>query len=163
MFWYPQDNIQGSELPPEPLPPPCYWRRLHRGQLFCRLSLLQRRFLLRLFRIQLPAPVTVHCAVGVRTPPYSSGKRYCRSADAKCDEVTQAETFAPPLSTADAAIIRLCAIVEHAPYCPRYGIPNFISPKLDPMHWLSKSPAKTQSTSFACVFERSRAFSRASP
>ena len=118
---------------------------------------------LRLFRIQLPAPVTVHCAVGVRTPPYSSGKRYCRSADAKCDEVTHAETFAPPLSTADAAIIRLCAIVEHAPYCPRYGIPNFISPKLDPMHWLSKSPAKTQSTSFACVFERSRAFSRASP
>ena len=27
-----------------------------------------------------PAPVTVHCEVGVRTPPYSSGKRYCRSA-----------------------------------------------------------------------------------
>ena len=27
-----------------------------------------------------PAPVTVHCAVGVRCAPYSSGKRYCRSA-----------------------------------------------------------------------------------
>ena len=25
----------------------------------------------------------VHCAVGVRTPPYSRGKRYCLSAEAK--------------------------------------------------------------------------------
>lgn len=72
--------------------------------------------------------------------------------------MTHAETFAPPLSTADAAIIRLCAIVEHAPYCPRYGIPNFIRPKLDPMHWLSKSPAKTQSTSFACVLNAPELF-----
>ena len=67
-------------------------------------------------RTQLPEPVTVHCAVGVRTPPYSSGNLYCRSAEQKCDEVTHIAVLAAPLSTNTDAIISPCAIVEHAPY-----------------------------------------------
>ena len=41
-------------------------------------------------RMSAPEPVTVHCAVGVRTPPYSSGNRYCRSAEQKCELVSAA-------------------------------------------------------------------------
>ena len=59
--------------------------------------------------------MTVHCAVGVRCPPYSSGKRYCRSAVQKCEPViAQAEEMPPP-STSSAASASPSAIVEQAP------------------------------------------------
>ena len=66
-----------------------------------------------------PAPVTVHCAVGVRCPPYSSGKRNCRSAEQKCEQVMAHTVSAYPPSIVIAASDRLSAIVEHAPYTPK--------------------------------------------
>ena len=55
---------------------------------------------------QLPAPVTVHCEVGVRTAPYSKGNRYCRSAAQKCEDVTQSAWRAAPLPTGAPPAIR---------------------------------------------------------
>ena len=65
--------------------------------------------------ITAPAPVTVHCAVGVRCPPYSSGSRNCRSAEQKCELVMAHTVSAYPPSIVIAASDRLSAIVEHAP------------------------------------------------
>ena len=66
-----------------------------------------------------PEPVTVHWLVGVRCPPYSSGKRYCRSAVQKCEPVSAAAVLKPPPSISSAARHSASAIVEHAPYSPR--------------------------------------------
>ena len=62
-----------------------------------------------------PAAVAVHCAVGGRCPPYSSGKRNWRSAVQKWDEVTAQQMSAAPLSTKIAAMDSVCAMVEQAP------------------------------------------------
>ena len=81
-----------------------------------------------------PEPVTVHWAVGVRCPPYSSGVRYCRSAEQKWEEVSAAaHSPKPPSSIAD-AIHRLSAMVEQAPYSPRKGASCPRMAKPEPMH-----------------------------
>ena len=69
-------------------------------------------------RITQPEPVTVHCAVGVRWPPYSRGVRYCRSAEQKWEEVMAAAQPPKPPSSSRAARDRLSAMVEQAPYSP---------------------------------------------
>jgi hypothetical protein len=69
-------------------------------------------------------PVTVHWEVGVRCPPYSSGKRNCRSAEQKWEEVTDATRSQKPPSIKELAIIRPSTIVEQAPKMPRKGISN---------------------------------------
>ena len=66
-------------------------------------------------RITAPEPVTVHCEVGVRWPPYSSGRRNCRSAVQKWDEATAAQRSAQPLAAKMLASDRLSAMVEQAP------------------------------------------------
>ena len=38
-------------------------------------------------------------------------------------------------------------MVEHAPYCPKKGTWYPITPKVEEMHWFSKSPAKIRSRS----------------
>ena len=94
-----------------------------------------------------PAAVAVHWAVGERCPPYSRGRRNCRSAEQKWELVTAAACRAAPLSTARAASSRAWAMVEHAPYCPKKGTWYPITPKVEEMHWFSKSPAKIRSRS----------------
>ncbi|CCX38807.1 unknown [Clostridium sp. CAG:1013] len=37
-------------------------------------------------------------------------------------------------------------MVEQAPYWPKKGIWKSISPKVEEMHWFSKSPARMKST-----------------
>ena len=69
-------------------------------------------------RITAPAPVTVHWAVGVRWPPYSSGKRNCRSAEQKWEPVRAQAFAAKPPSITMAARPRDSAMVEQAPYTP---------------------------------------------
>ena len=68
---------------------------------------------------QHPAPVTVHCEVGVRLPPYPRGKRNTRSAAQKWLEVMAAALFAMPPATKQAARPSPSAMVEQAPYKPR--------------------------------------------
>ena len=109
-------------------------------------SLISRSFILpivtcailaeeRIFDISAaPAPVTVHCALGVRCPPYSSGSLNCLSAEQKCDDVTAIARFAALLSVNIAPSASVCAIVEHAPYCPINGIFNSLSPNVEDMH-----------------------------
>ena len=70
-------------------------------------------------RMAAPAPVTVHCEEGVRCPPYSSGKRYCRSAAQKWEPVSAQQRRAKPPSISMAPSARLSAIVEQAPYSPK--------------------------------------------
>ena len=62
-----------------------------------------------------PPAVAVHWAVGVRWPPYSSGRRNCRSAVQKWDEATAAQRSAQPLAAKMLASDRLSAMVEQAP------------------------------------------------
>ena len=78
----------------------------------------------------------------MRWPPYSSGKRNCRSAVQKWEEVTALQRSAAPLSTNTAAIPRVCAMVEQAPNWPSSGTLLSRIPKVDAMFWLSRSPAK---------------------
>ena len=93
-----------------------------------------------------PAPVTVHCEVGVRWPPYSSGKRYCRSAEQKCEPVTaQAECIPPEAMSRDASDSD-SVIVEHAPYSPKYGTELSFIAKAELTHWFRRSPEKTASS-----------------
>ena len=103
-------------------------------------------------RISAPAAVAVHCAVGVRWPPYSSGRRNWRSAEQKWEDVTASARRAAPASTNTAAMASVCAMVEHAPYCPRKGISSPRRPNTEAAHWLSRSPANTQSISSGCSF-----------
>ena len=44
-------------------------------------------------------------------------------------------------------ISRLSAMVEQAPYSPRWGMPVFRRLKDEPIHWLRRSPPKIQSIS----------------
>ena len=81
-----------------------------------------------------PAPVTVHCAEGLRCPPYPRGVRNCRSDEQKCDDVTAAQISAAPDSTKTDALISDSTMVEHAPYMPICGTPRLLSPKVDAMH-----------------------------
>ena len=81
-----------------------------------------------------PEPVTVHCAVGVRCPPYSIGNLNCLSAEQKCDDVTAIALSAAPLSMNTDADSIVCAIVEHAPYCPKKGIFNSLNPNVEEIH-----------------------------
>lgn len=62
-----------------------------------------------------PAPVTVHCDVGVRCRHSLAGSGTARSDDAKCDEVMASAVRAKPPLTDIAASSRDSAIVEHAP------------------------------------------------
>ena len=68
------------------------------------------------------APVTVHCAVGVRCPPYSSGYLNCFSAEQKCDEVEDTAFLKIPQLTPIAALIIASTDVEQAPYTPLKGM-----------------------------------------
>ena len=95
-----------------------------------------------------PAAVAVHWAVGARWPPYSKGRRNWRSAEQKWELVTARAFSAAPLSTRMEASSSVWAMVEQAPYCPRKGMPKSSSPKVEEMHWLSKSPARMKSTSW---------------
>ena len=58
---------------------------------------------------------------------------------------------AKPPETAMDANSRDSAMVEQAPYNPRAGSPVFRREKLELIHWFSRSPEKTRSTSF-CFF-----------
>ena len=89
--------------------------------------------------------MAVHWAVGVRCPPYSRGVRYCRSAEQKCEEaVTAAHSPKPPSKVIEARASP-SPIVEQAPYRPKKGTSCPRAAKEEPMHWLSRSPAKSQS------------------
>ena len=81
----------------------------------------------------LPAPVTVHCAVGGRWPPYSSGKRNCLSLEQKWLDVAQTTQFIPP-STSIAPAESESAIVEQAPKRPIDAISKSLSAKAEPIH-----------------------------
>ena len=52
---------------------------------------------------------------------------------------------AAPLSTRTEESPRVSAMVEQAPYCPRKGIPKERRPKVEEMHWFSRSPASKKS------------------
>ena len=69
-----------------------------------------------------PAAVAVHWLVGVRLPPYSSGKRYCRSAAQKWLEVSAIARRARPVETKQAESASPSAIVAQALYSPTKGI-----------------------------------------
>ena len=62
-----------------------------------------------------PAAVAVHWEVGVRRPPYSSGKRNWRSAVQKWEEVTTTALSPQPPSSAMAANSSPSEKVEQAP------------------------------------------------
>ena len=103
-----------------------------------------------------PAAVAVHWAVGARWPPYSKGRRNWRSAEQKWELVTASARRAAPLSTRMDATSSVWAMVEQAPYWPRKGMRKSSRPKVEEMHWFSKSPARMKSTSSgrAPAFER---------
>ena len=61
-----------------------------------------------------PAAVAVHCAVGARWLPYSSGVRNWRSAEQKWEQVAAQTRSAPP-STSSTPSPSASPIVEHAP------------------------------------------------
>ena len=84
--------------------------------------------------ITAPDAVAVHCDVGVRIDPYSNGKRYCRSAVQKCEEVTAIARFTVLESISREESSSPSAIVEHAPYSPNSGIPVFLCANEEPMH-----------------------------
>ena len=100
--------------------------------------------------IAAPLPVTVHWAVGGLWLPSSRGNLNCFSAVQKWLEVAHITFFANP-STHIEPIHKLSAKVEHAPNIPKYGIFVSRSPKLDEIHWLSKSPEITKSISFVAI------------
>ena len=78
----------------------------------------------------------------MRWPPYSRGKRNCRSAEQKWEDVTATARRAIPVSTNSDASPSVWAIVEHAPYCPKKGIPRLRRPKVEEIHWFNRSPAR---------------------
>ena len=57
-----------------------------------------------------------------------------------------ASSVNPPPTAMDASS-RLSAMVEQAPYSPRWGIPVFRRVKEEPMHWFRRSPEKTSEKS----------------
>ena len=78
-----------------------------------------------------PDAVAVHWDVGGRWPPYSSGKRNCRSAEQKWEEVTAQQMSAAPLSTKMADMPSVCAMVEQAPNWPNRGTLYSRRPKVE--------------------------------
>ena len=62
-----------------------------------------------------PAAVAVHWALGVRCPPYSSGRRNSRSAAQKWELVIAQTVSAAPPSMSSAPRVIASPIVEHAP------------------------------------------------
>mgnify|MGYP007127196071 FL=1 len=92
-----------------------------------------------------PEPVTVHWEVGGRWFPNSKGKRNCFSALQKWLEVAQRTLEAAPLAINTLPKHILSTKVEQAPKTPKKGIFNSLSPKLEEIHWFSKSPAKQKS------------------
>ena len=66
----------------------------------------------------------------------------------------------PPTAMEDSS--RLSAMVEQAPYSPRWGIPRLRRVKDEPMHWFRRSPEKTRSKSSSFMFAFSASFPRAS-
>ena len=94
--------------------------------------------------IAAPLPVTVHWDVGGRWLPSSRGNLNCFSALQKWLEVAH-NAFSAKLSTAIADRAIDSTKVEHAPNTPKNGMLSSRSPKLEEIHWLSKSPAKQQS------------------
>ena len=81
-----------------------------------------------------PLPVTVHCALGVRCPPYSKGNLNCRSAEQKCEDVTAIHLSAKLPARAMLEMNRLSAIVDHAPYNPKKGIAISLKPYAELIH-----------------------------
>ena len=102
-----------------------------------------------------PAPVTVHCAVGVFWLPYSSGKRNCRSDEQKCEPANAMARLVWPPQQKRLPISSDSAAVEQAPYRPRKGIFSSLTANVDAVHWLSRSPPRMRSISsgfFAAFF-----------
>ena len=89
-----------------------------------------------------PAPVTVHCAVGVLCVPSSSGNLNCFSALQKWLDVAHITLFAPPPSRNTEPRHILSTNVEQAPNTPKYGMFVSLNPKSLDIHWFNKSPAK---------------------
>ena len=69
---------------------------------------------------------------------------------------------ANPPPTVMAASSRLSAMVEQAPYSPKWGTPVFRRVKEEPIHWFSRSPEKTTSKSDMVIPAFSASFRRAS-
>ena len=93
-------------------------------------------------RIAEPAPVTVHWDVGGLWFPSSSGNLNCFSALQKWLDADAIHlSAAPPSIKIDESCIPSTK-VEQAPNMPYKGIPSSLKPKLEDIHWLSKSPAK---------------------
>ena len=97
-------------------------------------------------RIAAPAPVTVHWAVGGRWQPYSRGVRYWRSAVQKWEDTATPARSPKPPSRAIAARISPSPKVEQAPYRPKKGTSCPRAAKEELTHWLSRSPANSQSS-----------------
>ena len=93
-------------------------------------------------RIAAPEPVTVHCAVGGLWFPSSNGNLNCFSALQKWLDVAHNTFCAAPLSINTLPRHILSTNVEHAPNTPKKGIFSSRRPKLEEIHWFSKSPAK---------------------
>ena len=66
----------------------------------------------------------------------------CAACKTRTVEEVRASAFRqkPPLTEIPASS-RLSAMVEQAPYSPKVGTSLFRMEKLEPMHWLSRSPA----------------------
>ena len=69
--------------------------------------------------------------------------RYCRSAVQKWELVMQAVIRAWPPEISRLPRARLSPMVEQAPYRPKNGMSKPRRPKAVPMHWFSRSPART--------------------
>jgi len=96
-------------------------------------------------KIAAPEPVTVHWEVGGLWFPSSSGNLNCFSALQKWLEVEQRTFLAAPDSINILPKHILSTKVEQAPKTPKNGIFISLKPKLEEIHWLSKSPAKQKS------------------
>lgn len=92
--------------------------------------------------IALPEPVTVHWEDGGLWFPSSKGNLNCFSALQKWLDTAAIIFSAPPPSIKTEAKLKASTKVEHAPNIPKKGTPNSLKPKLEDIHWFSKSPAK---------------------
>ena len=93
-------------------------------------------------RIADPAPVTVHCEDWGLWLPNSKGNLNCFSALQKWLEAAQITLLAAPPSIKIEPKPSPSTNVEQAPNIPMKGKLESRSPKLEEIHWFSKSPAK---------------------
>ena len=93
-------------------------------------------------RIAEPEPVTVHWEEGGLWFPNSKGNLNCFSALQKWLDAAQIHLLAAPPSINIEPNCNPSTNVEQAPNIPYNGIPSSLNPKLEEIHWLSKSPAK---------------------